>query len=172
MMRLECPREPEVAAASRVVGWRDTCGDELRTHVSGCEICRDLASVIEILREDQARAVRDAQLPLAGQIWWRAAVRARAEASHAAVRPLTLVHGIAAACGMGLVAGAVRYAWRFADDARDWVSSIAFRLDPAGTMVADLLAAAGAGLPVIVAVLASLVLTPVALYFALRDEER
>jgi hypothetical protein len=127
--------------------------------------------VIEILREDQALAVRDIQLPLAGQVWWRAAVRARAEASSAAVRPLTWVHGIGAACVIGLIAGSAHYAWRFVADAREWVISIALLIDPAGTMVADLLAAAEARLPVIVAVLASLVLAPVALYFALRDEE-
>ena len=171
MSRMECAREPEVVSASRVIGWQETCGDELRKHVSDCEICRDLASVIEILREDHALAVREMQLPLAGQVWWRAAVRARAEASNAAVRPLTWVHGIAAACVIGLIAGTVRYAWPFVSDAREWVSAFAFRFDPARTMAADLVVAAQARLPLVVAVIASLILMPVALYFALRDEE-
>ena len=171
MSRMECAREPEVVSASRVIGWQERCSDELRNHVGGCEICRDLASVIEILREDHALAVRDMQLPLAGQVWWRAAVRARAEASNAAVRPLTWVHGIAAACVIGLIAGTVRYAWPLVSDSREWVSAIAFRFDPARTMAADLVVAAQARLPLVVAVIASLILMPVALYFALRDEE-
>jgi hypothetical protein len=171
MNRMECPREQEVVSASRVVGWQDTCSDELKKHVSDCETCRDLVSVIGILREDHALAGRDMQLPLAGQVWWRAAVRARAEASNAAVRPLTWVHGIAAACVIGLIAGSIHYAWRFVPDARDWVSSIALRIAPAAPMVADLVDAAQARLPLIVVVTASLILMPVALYFALRDEE-
>ena len=171
MTRMECAREPEVVSASRVIGWQETCSEELRKHLSDCEICRDLASVIEVLREDHALAVREMQLPLAGQVWWRAAVRARAEASKAAVRPLTWVHGIAAACVIGLIAGTVRYAWPFVSDARDWVVSMGFRIDPTGTVVADLVAAAQARLPIIVAVIASLILMPVALYFALRGEE-
>lgn len=171
MTRFECPREQEVLSASRAAGWRDVWDENLKKHLDECEICRDVAAVAEVLREDHELTLKDSQLPLAGQVWWRAAVRARAEASHAAVRPLTWVHGIAAACAIGLGAGVIGYVLPGATFVQERLSAIAFRIDPTGTMVADVVEAAQARLPLVFAALACLILMPIVLYFALKDEE-
>ena len=56
-------------------------------------------------------AWREARLPTSGQVWWRAAMRRRAEAMAAASRPITLVQGIAAACAAGLIGALITLAW-------------------------------------------------------------
>ena len=164
----ECRREQEVLSAARLRGWRETCNEELKRHIEQCEICGDLVTVSEVMREDHDLILRDLQLPGAGQVWWRAAVRARAEAADTAVRPLTWAHGIAGACAVGLSIAAVGIAW---PTVWEWASSLAWRVDPNGTMVADLVAAARTRLPLLLTVAACLVLAPIALYFALSDEE-
>ena len=61
-----------------------------------CETCREVASVSMLLREDSECSRIEMHVPAAGQVWWRAAVRARLESTHAAARPMTWMHGITA----------------------------------------------------------------------------
>ena len=98
MNPIECPREAEVLEAvlrhhfdpwrPDDAGWLNG-GEDLRRHVEQCEICADVATVASLLREDREAARHDVQVPAAGQVWWRAAVRARLDGAHAAARPLT-----------------------------------------------------------------------------------
>ena len=112
---------------------------------------------------------RDVQVPVAGQVWWRAAGRARLEVSHAATRPMTWLHGITAALVVGVVLAVAGWAW----------PSIATGFDAAKTVGATLLtsdaAMAIAGplrttLLIALAAGAVLVITPIAIYLALSDE--
>lgn len=99
------------AAVVRVVSrgaWPDRAPAELRAHVTTCAVCRDTVAIASLLRAaDAADAVDDAPLPTAGQMWWRLAVRARLDRERAAARPVVWLQGVAAACGLGLVATAI-----------------------------------------------------------------
>ena len=61
-------------------------------------------------------------MPAAGQVWWRAAVRARLESTHAATRPITWMHGITAAIVLGVFLAAVTAAWPRLSSAAGWVA--------------------------------------------------
>src|SRR5262249_60522240 len=53
-----------------------------------------------------------AHLAPAGTVWWRATIRARAEAARGVAQPITLAQGIATACAIGLAFGLAGIAWR------------------------------------------------------------
>jgi hypothetical protein len=110
MSRTDCAREPDVVAAVLGRRWPEGCTEELRAHAEGCEICADVLVVASLLREDQA-AVRELEVPAAAQVWWRAAIRARAEAAQDAARPMIWLQGLAGACVSGLGVALVSLAW-------------------------------------------------------------
>jgi len=90
----------------------------LQAHLGECAGCRDLALVGSALRLDHATALAQVRVPSAGQVWWRAELRARQDAAARATRPITVATGLAAACLLGLlasVAGALAW-W-----VRDWL---------------------------------------------------
>lgn len=170
MRLVECPREQEVLLAARDRVWSDVRDAELTTHIEQCEICRDLVTIASLAREQYVEMHREAQVPSAGQVWWRAAVRARAEAAEAATRPMTWIHGVAAACAVGLAAVAIGAAWPSVSQAFQegtwWLSAVQVDLSSVTA------AAAAIVRPSIPLLLAGtfLVLAPIALYFALSDE--
>ena len=180
MTMLECARETEVLHA--VLGRRldrDRPRDEvshdpveeLRAHAEACEICRDLVMVASLLRDDRDAARHDIRVPAAGQVWWRAAIRARLEGAHAAARPLTWAQGVAAACAAGLAVGGVGLVWPAVARSITWIETRAEAASPAAFAVADLVSAAvQRSLPFALAAAACLVLAPLALYLALSDE--
>src|SRR5258708_8751559 len=51
---------------------------------------------------EAARAQVEATPPSSAVVWWRAQMRARREAARAADRPITILHALAIACGVGL----------------------------------------------------------------------
>lgn len=168
-MITECAREAEVVNAVLAGAWPDCCDDALTAHASHCEICGEVAAVAAAIREASEHERRDVQVPVAGQVWWRAAVRARLEASHAATQPMTWLHGITAALFIGVMLAAVGMAW----------PSIATGLSAAKTAGATLLTSEAltvmAGplrttLLVALAAGAVLVIAPLAIYLALSDE--
>lgn len=61
------------------------------------------AIVREAIAADASSARREASPPSSAIVWWRAQMRARQEATRAVERPLTIVHAIAIACGLGLL---------------------------------------------------------------------
>jgi len=166
--------EHELAVTEAVLGrrWPDACDQALRDHAESCEVCREVVEVAALLREDydEARAAisrRDVPLPSAGQIWWRAAVHARADAARAAARPLVWGYGAAAACALGLLAAGASMVWPAILAVFDRFGAFTARLAPAADMV---MATLHAQLPIVIAVLACIVAAPIALYFALREE--
>ena len=88
-MSATCLRETELVTA--LVERRDDI-DALTSHAEACQGCREVVMVMRLMSEDRD-ARREVRVPAAGQVWWRAAVRARLEAVHAAARPLTWLHG-------------------------------------------------------------------------------
>jgi hypothetical protein len=78
------------------------------------------ADIERLLREDFERTTRDAKLPSAGLVYWRAGIRARSEAARTADRPLTIAHGVAAAAVAGVAAALGGAAWHSLPPLTDW----------------------------------------------------
>jgi hypothetical protein len=166
---LECPREADLVEAIAFGRWPDRCGD-LTTHAATCEICADLVDVALALHDDRAALCHEAQPPSSGMVWWRATIRARAEATRTATQPISVLQGIAGACAAGAAAGLVTIAWH----SMHWMERIgefAVRLESRSADIATASTfATGHGLPILVAVAAGLVLAPLALYITLADD--
>jgi hypothetical protein len=167
-----CEHEPAVVEAVLGRRWPDACDQTLRDHAATCDVCGEVVEVAALLREDydEARAAisrRDVPLPSAGQIWWRAAVHARADAARAAARPLVWGYGAAAACALGLLAAGASMVWPAVLPVFDRFGAFTARLAPAADMV---MATLRAQLPIVITVVACIVAAPIALYFALREE--
>jgi hypothetical protein len=162
----ECAREREVLQAVLHDRWPDGCDDELRSHAAGCAVCREVAEVAGMLRDDQTAALHDARIPSAAHVWWRSQIRVRQEAVRTVSRPMTVVQGIGAATAVGLAAGAVTIGWReggvSGESMRTWASGVA-------DQVLGLAVTAPQATLVLGAVVACLILMPVAVYFALSD---
>ena len=103
-------------------------------------------------------------------MWWRATIRARAEAARAVSQPITLIQGVAAASAVGLACGFAGLAWRAVSSATtlsEFLVRLAARGDEIATASALVLQHA---LPLALGLAACLVIAPVVLYFALADE--
>ncbi len=161
----ECPRESEVfeaVAFNRVVDVRD--------HLASCAICAEIADVAGALRADHAAACRDARVPSAGAVWWRATIRARAEATRTVSQPITILQGIAGACGVGLAVALVGVAWR----SFNWFDGLGDVMTQLDARHEELAAASALvlqhGVPVMLALAACVVIAPFALYVAFSDD--
>jgi hypothetical protein len=166
---IECPREPDIFEAIAFGRWPEQC-PELVAHASSCAICADLVEVAGALHQDRAARCREAQPPAAGMVWWRATIRARAEAARTVTQPISVLQAVAGACFVGVAAGLVTVAWQ----SMHWVDRIgelAVQLESRRADIASAsMFAAGHGLPVLVAVAAGLVLAPLAIYLTLADD--
>ena len=115
---------------------------------------------LKALFEEEARAAsRDVHVPAAGQIWWRSAIRARAESAHTAARPMVWLHALTGAGTVGMALGGLTTAWPWLQETmRQVIPSIAPSFVTA--MPVSLL----------LAVSAALVAAPIAFYLAVpRD---
>jgi hypothetical protein len=135
----------------------DGCDQSLRDHAGACEVCREVVAIVPLLREeyDEAREAigrRDVPLPSAGQIWWRAAVHARADA---AARPRGRWCGATAPPRPARSASSRPASMVWPSLRRRSIASGAFtaRLAPAADMV---MATLRAQLPIVIAVAACL----------------
>jgi hypothetical protein len=118
-----------------------------------------------------------ASLPSAGQVWWRAAIRAKLEASEQVARPFSWLFGVSVACVVGLAVAVVELLWSPVQHALSsatggsWIPSFGLgeivRLLPG---LVDLAPLTSTGMFVLLGATACLVLAPLALYFALSDE--
>ena len=148
--------------------WPEHCAD-LVVHVSSCNVCADLVDVARALHDDRESLCRDARLPAAGMVWWRATIRARADAARTATQPISVLQAVAGACFVGAAAGLVSVAWQ----SIHWVDRLGdllVRLESRRADIASASALAGHSLPILLAIAAGLVLAPLALYVTLADE--
>jgi hypothetical protein len=163
-----CTREADVVQELFSHG---ELADDLAAHVKACPSCADVLVVVTALRDDREWARGDVAVPAAGQVWWRAAVRARLEATQAAARPLTWAHGIAAAATVGLVAGVAGMAWPTLARALGWAGEHVSIVSPAAAEIGGLMASViQRSLPAAVMLAAALLLAPLAVYLALTDD--
>ena len=166
----ECPHEPAVLAAVLADCWPEQRDGALARHTSECDACGDVLTVARALREDRDAGAREVHVPAAGQVWWRAAVRARLEASQAAARPITWIHGLMGASAVGLTGAAAGLAWPTVRAAGDWIGAQVTAFADGAAVAALLGDAVLRTLPFAVGIAAALVLAPIALYFALSDD--
>ena len=171
----ECPRESDVIDAVIAGRWPDQCDDALHAHVAQCHVCSEVVEVASLLRVERNDLHDEIAVPAAGQVWWRAAIRARLEASQQATRPLAWVFGISLACVVGITLAVVELMWTPVQSAlrstTPW--TITFGLSEITRWLpsfSELTPLTMAGLLAVVGAAACLVLAPLALYFALSDE--
>ena len=170
MSAYDCPHETDVVNAVLCGAWPGACDDALVAHAKDCVTCREVASVSILLREDSESARIEAHIPAAGQVWWRAAVRARLESTHAATRPLTWMHGITAALVAGVALAALTAIFPVLPVVFNttWTFAREFFPNP------EIAAAIGDGLRfslfVGLACAVLMLLAPLALYFVLRED--
>ena len=166
---VECGREADVLEAVAFGRWPDHAV-ELVSHAATCGVCADLVEVARALHSDREAACREAPVPAAGMMWWRATIRARADAVRTASRPIGVAQSVAGACAVGLTLGLAGIAWRsihWADRFGEVATRLATRrvdLTSASTLAMD------HALPLVLALAACLVLAPLALYITLADD--
>jgi hypothetical protein len=82
------------------------------------------AIVAEAIAAEASMATTEAHPPSSGIVWWRAQMRARQEAAQLADRPITIVHGLAIACAVGLLAGLIGTAVAGVKGSIAWVNGL------------------------------------------------
>jgi hypothetical protein len=174
-MQTDCVREQDVLdaiTAGRWPGGRPERTDvELWEHVRQCRICQDVAAVFAAISEERDGAMGEEAVPPSSLVWWRAQMRAREEAERAAGRPIALVQAVAVA---SLIAAAVallplallsvKSAAVSVAGAAAWVAPRAEAISNAFTLVT------GTSLPIVPFAVASVLLAPILLYYALTEE--
>ena len=171
MSRHLCPREQEVVDAMLPQG-RLPEASELQQHVAACESCRELHEVMAMLRPDHALS-EEVSLPSAGQIWWRAAVRARMEAARTAARPVAWAQGATAASLLGILCAATVLAWPLLQRVFDATfGRVTAGLETNALQSFQVLAVIERSLPLAIGFVAVVVIAPlVVLYFALAGDD-
>jgi hypothetical protein len=94
------------------------------------------AIVSDAIAAEASTARREARPPSSAIVWWRAQMRARAEATKAVERPLTIVHGLALAASLGLLVGVVGTAIGGLKGTIAWFAGIYASVAASGTSAA------------------------------------
>ena len=82
-----CARECELTELLDRGQWPGACSEELRAHVAGCRLCRELVLVKQALGAERMQAASEARLEAPGVLWWRAQLRRRNAAMERISRP-------------------------------------------------------------------------------------
>jgi len=167
---IACDREADVLEAVAFGRWSGHCDPALAAHAATCAVCADVVAVSIALRDDREWACSEANLPTAGAVWWRATIRARAEASRVAERPLTVAQGIAGACAVGLAFGLAGFAWQSVQRF-ERLGEILAGLDASTLQFASSSASIlQRALPLVLGLGACLLIAPIAVYLVLSDD--
>ena len=170
MSRSECVHEPLVVEAVVSGRWPERVDDALVAHAGECEVCSDVAALALLIHDDHERSRFEVQVPAAGQVWWRSAVRARLESTEVAMRPMTVMHAVTAAITVGILLAAVTVAWPMLPPLSDqlWAWAVGY------VQNAEVANALASGLRQTVTIgaiaVAVLVAAPLALYYVLSGD--
>jgi hypothetical protein len=168
MTEHECPHEDDVMAAVNTGRWPARADADLRAHVAGCLVCQDVVAVAEAFRDAEADA--SIRVPEAGAVWLRAQIRARAENTRLAERPISVAQAIAFASTVGVLGALFGAASPWLQGALRWIGGGLARLDPRALPLPtgiDLLVAEHLGIAAAIA--AALILLPFAVYLTIRE---
>lgn len=128
------------------------------------------AIVADAIKAEASIARTEAAPPSSAIVWWRAQMRARQEAAAAADRPITIVHGLAIACGAGLALSLIGTALAGVKGSAGWLKDVYALLWSTMAPLASIdLTSRWVTLPM-TAMLASIVIASVAAYFIFADE--
>jgi hypothetical protein len=128
------------------------------------------AIVAEAVAAEAALARTEAAPPSSAIVWWRAQMRARQEAARAADRPITIVHGLAIACGAGLALSLISTAVTGVRGSSGWLLDVYHSIATAAAPLASIdLSSRWVTLPMTAMLISALVAT-VAAYFIFADE--
>ena len=164
-----CPREEDVVNAVLSGAWTILDDEELQAHAAQCTTCGEVAAITALLHDDNEQARRELAIPAAGQIWWRAAVRARLERTQAATQPMTLMHGITAAIMVGILLAMLGMAWPTIAGSVGVLKTLVDGMSPSSEVASAMLGMLRQSLSLALLVAAGLIITPLAIYFALGD---
>jgi hypothetical protein len=161
----ECVREHEILDEIAEGRWPAAAPAALREHAAGCPVCADLALAASALHDASAdAAVAPMALPSAGQVWWRAELRARHEAARLAQRPVIAVQVVAAVVFLAAVLTAAR---TLVPDAWTWLRHTAGSASSGGLATLDSWAVA-----VVLSLGLWLVVGPIAIYMVVRADRQ
>ena len=166
----ECPREQDVVNAVLAGAWPHRCDESLVSHAAVCETCKEVASVSVLLRDDLDSSRIDVHVPAAGQVWWRAAVRARLESTKAATKPMTWMHAITGAIVVGAFLAGLSAVWPMLPVVVHAVRTVSVELFPSRDVTAAI--AGGLAQSAMIGLIAAalLIIAPLALYFVFSDD--
>lgn len=171
MKTIECIREDDVLDALTTERWPDRVSEDLRQHVSSCQVCADLVAVVRPILADSDVPGPEPRIPSSAVMWWRAQMRARQEAAREAARPITVAQAIAAVCVVVLVAAVATmmapWIWSFVPGLGDGLSLGVTRAD-----IQNAVLARGWVLPALALMVGVwLLLAPLAIYFAVTADD-
>ena len=161
-----CCREQDVLDALVTERWPDRADTDLRTHAADCDICRDLIDSVGPILNDRVDLSNEGHVPSSGAMWWRAQMRARQEAVREAARPVAIAYIVGFVCVIAVAA--VALAW-LSPMVRTWFTDWSWHL--ADVTVPDLRGGLlSQSWLVLLMALVWLVLTPLAIYFAVAED--
>ena len=163
MQLQSCVHEAAVATAVAAGRWPEGAAATLREHVAACEVCTEVVQIAGAMAGMQSELLEQANLPSAGQIWWRAKMRARAEAARAAQRPILFVQALTATCALVAFTALGAAIW-------PWIVRAAARLELPQLPGSLAWASAGVPLPAMVLLGALAVAAPIAIYLVVARE--
>lgn len=172
MKTVDCCREDDILDALSSGRWPDRTDEELRAHIGTCPICTDVVAVATAVLEVRDSEPGEMRIPSSAVMWWRAQMRARQEAAREASRPITIAQIVASISAVALIIAAVVVLspW-FGVVLGDWIAEAKAALTPTPTVVAapaTTLVQVWMIPAIIIGV--SLLLAPVAIYFAVADD--
>jgi hypothetical protein len=176
MSNFDCPYEDDVLAAVSTGRWPERVDADLRAHVDHCVVCRDVVVTVAAFAQDTELAESaDARsghshLPDAGAVWLRSQLKARVEATRLAERPITVAQAVGFAAMVGLLGALFGAASPWLQNALQWTGTAVARLDPRGLPVPTgiwTVMVEHAGITALV--VAALMATPLAVYWAMRE---
>ena len=170
MIRIDCTHEPAVVNAVLSGHWPRGCDDALVAHALECEVCREVSAIATLIHDDADRSRYETHVPASGQVWWRAAIRARLDSTQASMRPMTWLHGITAAVAVGVMLAVMSAAWPMLTPIveRGWTMAAGyFPTADVATAVAN-----GLRLSAMLGLIAAaiLIVAPLAVYFTLSRD--
>jgi hypothetical protein len=167
IMRTECAHEQDVLDA--VAAGR--CDAELRDHLESCAICQDLRTVLSALSEEHDAAWEETSVPPASVVWWRSQIRAREEAARAAARPIAVAQALAITSVIAVSIGFVPMVLPWIRNGVTGAADVAAWLTPRAEAVSTVFRfVTGTALPILPFAVASILLAPILLYYALTEE--
>ena len=160
-----CPHEQTIVDLIVAGGRFEESDDSLRAHVANCRACAETLELARLLQDDQQALCAEAPVPSAGAVWWRATIRARAEAARAAGQPITLLQGITAATAVGLFVALVGAWWRSVAPGGAWFEHVDELVSRSASVPVPLV------LSLLLVVAACVIVAPIAVYLATADFE-